>query len=209
MSDSSLSDSDLKGSKERVYQCANCGDRHKPPTGKKCTRSNGKNGMIMPKPTMDTAILVDSTLTGGGAHFGANWYFAEFTPKITADRSISDLEMLNAVVAIAQWADKLEGHYVHLRCDNAAAVSVLQTGRGRSPFLLACARVAWRLTARFKFHLVVSHIAGRDNDLADRLSRCHVNNPARLAMIEEAASHGATLVQLCESDFDILQDSEM
>ena len=65
----------------------------------------------------------------------------------------------------------LSNHVIRLQCDNSAAVSVLQTGRGHASFLLSCAREVWAYTAQYKFEIRVEHIAGANNTLADQLSR--------------------------------------
>ena len=136
--------------------------------------------MIPDSPTLQVPLVVDSCLTGGGGHFGRHLYFTHYPPFILRrTHSISDLEILNLVVAIRLWAPLLAGHIVKVLCDNSAAVSVVQTGRGRAPFLLACAREIWRATALFKFELRVAHLPGTDNHLADILSRYHNDESCR------------------------------
>ena len=73
-------------------------------------------------------------------------------------------------------------HMIRLQCNNSAAVSVLQTGRGRAFFLLSCAHEFWAYMAQYKFEIRVEHIAGANNTLADQLSRYHsdLSCPARV-----------------------------
>jgi hypothetical protein len=130
--------------------------------------------MIPYKPTLSAPITVDSCLTGCGGHFANNIYAAPFPTFVTEERhTICDLEMLNILLAVKLWAPSLGGHVVRIQCDNAAAVSILQTGRGRASFLLSCAREIWRYTAMYKFEIRVEHLPGTQNTLADALSRCH------------------------------------
>ena len=151
--------------------------------------------MIAPNPTLATCITVDSCLSGAGGHYGKQWFEYTFPPWIVRENHcISDLEMLNIVVAVKLWSHLLAGHVVHIRCDNEAAVSVLNTGRGRSPFLLACAREIWQCTAEFGYEVVCSHIRGVDNDLADLLSRCHLSQDGRRQVAALAAKESATLL---------------
>ncbi len=134
------------------------------------------NGIdIITRPTtFPFELVVDSCLTGGGGHLGNIWFAAAYPEEILNKQyNISELEMLNAVVALKAVAHVIRGHIINLRCDNAATVAVLETGRGRCPFLLACAREAWRVTANNAVEVHVSHIAGNNNDLADYLSRIH------------------------------------
>ena len=153
--------------------------------------------MIQPLPTVAHDIIIDSCLTGAGGHFGSQWYHVRYpTSILDQHRPISDLEMLNAVAAIKLWAPQLAGHVVHIRCDNAAAVSVLQSGRGRSPFLLACAREAWSITATHNITITVSHVAGHDNILADKLSRCHLSISGSEEIANMAQNAGANVTEL-------------
>ena len=115
--------------------------------------------MIPRDPTLDTPISVDSCLTGGGGHFGNRIYFTAYPEFILQQAlNISELEMLNTLIAIKLWAPMLPNHVVRLQCDNLAAVLVLQLGRGRASFLLSCVRVVGAYTAQYKFEFRVEHI---------------------------------------------------
>jgi len=145
--------------------------------------------MIPRSPTMDIPIAVDSCLSGGGGHFGSNIYHTAYPDFIlNLGLNISELEMLNALIAIKLWAPLLRDHIVRLQCDNSAAVSVLQTGRGRASFLLSCAREVWAYTADYKFEIQVEHIPGSNNTLADQLSRYHSDQSCRARVDEYIAS---------------------
>ena len=50
-------------------------------------------------------------------------------------------------------------------------VKVLNSGKTRDSFLALRARNVWLLTAIFNIHLVISHIPGKNNHIADLLSR--------------------------------------
>ena len=95
--------------------------------------------MIPRNPTLDTPISVDSCLTGGGGHFGNRIYYTAYPEFILQQAlNISELEKLNALIAIKLWAPMLSNHVVRLQCDNSAALSVLQLGPGVPP---SCCRV--------------------------------------------------------------------
>ena len=130
--------------------------------------------MIPRSPTLDTSIAVDRCLTGGGDHFGPHIYHTVY-PDFILQRglNISELEMMNAVIAIKLWAPMLCNHVIRLQCNNSAAVSVLQTVRGRASFLLSYACEVRAYTAQYKFEIRMEHIAGANNTLADQLSHYH------------------------------------
>ena len=52
---------------------------------------------------------------------------------------------------------------------------VCNTGRTRDAFLAACLRNLWLVAATANIDLRVKHIRGKDNILADALSRSHLH----------------------------------
>ena len=52
-------------------------------------------------------------------------------------------------------------------------VEVINTGKARDQMLAACARNIWLLSALYNIRLIVSHITGKNNTIADLLSRWH------------------------------------
>ena len=60
---------------------------------------------------------------------------------------------------------------VEIKCDNLAVVEVLNSGKTMDPFLALCARNVWLICAIFNIQLVFSHIPGKNNHIADLLSR--------------------------------------
>ena len=85
--------------------------------------------------------------------------------------NIAHLEMLNVVVALKIWGHHWANKCVKLFCDNRAVEHVLSSGRVRDQILATCLRNVWLLTATYNIALVVSHIQGAHNNVADLLSR--------------------------------------
>ena len=121
-------------------------------------------------------VEIDSCLTGCGGLSGGQFYHAQF-PQFVLDQeiAISQLEFLNAVICVKLWHHGWAHSRVRIHCDNAAAVSVLNTGRGRDPFLLKCAREIWLLAALNDFEVEMVHTPGTLMSSADALSRCHLH----------------------------------
>ena len=65
----------------------------------------------------------------------------------------------------------LAGKYILVHCDNQAVVSVLSTGKTRDALLAAIARNIFIETARLNISLKTIHILGKNNLVADLLSR--------------------------------------
>ena len=85
--------------------------------------------------------------------------------------SIVHLEMMNNLLAVRLFQVQWFGRKVLIRCDNEAVVSVLRSGRTRDPYLGACARNIWYVSALADMGLQYAHIRGLDNGVADLLSR--------------------------------------
>ena len=79
--------------------------------------------------------------------------------------------MVNILVAIKLFAGAWARKHILFRCDNQAVVQVLSTSRTRNPFLAACARNVWQLAAIGGIDLTYVHVLGRNNQVADLLSR--------------------------------------
>ena len=81
------------------------------------------------------------------------------------------------------WANKS----IQIMCDNMAVVEVLTYGRARDSIMATCAQNVWLLAAMFNVNIIVCHIKGMDNSIADRFSRWHltVDNSKKLNMLLE------------------------
>lgn len=133
-------------------------------------------------------IFIDSCLTGCGAINEDEFYHTVF-PDFVLDRShtIAHLEFLNLVIASKLWAPAWRGLRVIFRCDNAACCSVLNTGRGKDPFLLQCAREVWLLSARHDCIITAQHVPGDNNVLSDALSRWHLDQKYQQLFLENTS----------------------
>ena len=79
--------------------------------------------------------------------------------------------MVNILLAVRLFQAQWSGRRVLIRCDNEAVVSVLWSGRAIDPYLGACARNIWYVSALADMDLQYAHIRGLDNGVADLLSR--------------------------------------
>ena len=79
--------------------------------------------------------------------------------------------MLNVIVAMKIWATQWTNKRITLYCDNLAVVDVLGSGRTKDTFLATCARNIWLIMSTFNIQVDVIHIPGKNNCIADLLSR--------------------------------------
>ena len=116
-------------------------------------------------------LYVDACLTGIGAYSEGQVYHQEIPHCYRLSLTIVHYEMLNVMVALHLWGQLWKNSNVTVYCDNAAVVSVLNSGSSQDAFLAAAARTLWLIKAQFNTKLIVRHIKGVDNVYADVLSR--------------------------------------
>ena len=115
-------------------------------------------------------VYLDACLTGLGGCFN-NLVYTIPIPKGFMSYNIAQLEMVNVVVALKVWGQCRANKRLQIFCDNKAVVDVLGFDRAKDSILATCARNVWLLTAHYNIALVVSHVEGRENTVADLLSR--------------------------------------
>ena len=81
------------------------------------------------------------------------------------------MENFNVVVALKIWGHAWANKSIQIMCDNLAVLEVLSFSRARDTIMATCAKNVWLLAAMFNIEIVVSHIRGSDNTVADLLSR--------------------------------------
>ena len=138
-----------------------------------CQFLDAFNGVVaIPKKlVLPKTVFIDACLQGFGAYYDRNVYFEPVPTAFRLVYSIVHLEMLNALIAIRMWAVEWANKTVHMYCDNQAVVQVLNSGKSKDEFLAACARTIWLNLAINNIDLQVIHIGGKQNLLADTLSR--------------------------------------
>ena len=80
-------------------------------------------------------------------------------------------EMLNILVALRCWHNLVHDRVVLVWCDNLAVVNALIYKKIKDSTLLLIARNIWAVCAVYNITLNFEHIYGKDNVLADTLSR--------------------------------------
>ena len=84
------------------------------------------------------------------------------------------------------------GHYwrrkkVFFHCDNQSVCDIWRRGSSRSPEVMALVRMLYFCAAKFDINVMIVHIAGSNNTIADALSRFQATRYYQLAPL--AAPH--------------------
>ena len=107
---------------------------------------------------------------GCGAYMNDLWFQFEWPPEML-DCHISSKEMIPIVMAAMVWGSMWEGLSVRFHCDNSAVVALLNAGAARDNSLMHLMRCFSFVATKFNFFFSACHIRGRENVLADALSR--------------------------------------
>ena len=136
---------------------------------------NGKS--LIPQGPPYRTIQVDACLTGIGATDGTLAYAGRIAPDEDPVANITEIEAANLVIALHTFITENDrGRHVKIECDNQATVQALLYGRAHNKILCECARAVWMVQALFDLKLTFVHLPGKDNQVADALSRAHTSN---------------------------------
>ena len=132
----------------------------------------------------DHTLHVDASLTGLGGVWANRVYASPIIQLTQFDLKIVHLEMLNILVALRIWKFFWTHSTVRIFCENKAVVQVAESGKTKDPYLAACIRNIWLLTATYDIDLIVEHIQGTHNIIADCLSRLYSHKITNLILLE-------------------------
>ena len=80
--------------------------------------------------------------------------------------------MYNILLALRLWGPELQDKTVCVHCDNkSGGVTVARTSKTRDNFLDRYLQNLWLVCATLNIDLRIKHTRGKDNNLADELSR--------------------------------------
>ena len=79
--------------------------------------------------------------------------------------------MVNIIIAVKLWGHQWKNKKVSIKTNNMAVVQVCTNGYTRDMTLATYVRNLWLITAKYDIELVVTHIKGKENIMADTLSR--------------------------------------
>ncbi len=126
---------------------------------------------------LDSRCTDASGSLGCGAFWSPRWFQVQWDsesmsswPELGVD-SITFKEMLPIVWALAIWGGYWKDSAVTVYCDNMGAVAAINSGYSKVPRIMYLLRCLFFIRARCRVDLIVSHIPGALNTLADAISR--------------------------------------
>ena len=123
------------------------------------------------------SVMITSDATGGwgcGTFNSANQCFQVQWLKCWSSVHITVKELVPIVVACALWGNQWKGAMVLCHCDNAAVVSIVNSGSSKDVLLMHLMRSLFFITAVNGISLCGQYIPGKHKTAADALSRDHL-----------------------------------
>ena len=141
---------------------------------------------------------------GLGAIWDNKFYSAPLPLATREIERITVYEMLNVLLALRVWGSKLSNKIVRLWCDNRAVVDIMTRRKTKDKHLGEILREVLMLQATYNINLEVCHIAGKNNDIADALSRVHMNKCSECCTY--LVAKGCKRMNVSESDLIVDQN---
>jgi len=139
----------------------------------------------------DVLIQTDASGSWGcGAVFSHNWLQLQW-PREWIDEAIMAKELVPIVLAIAVWGHQLARREVLVKSDNLNVVTAVNKGSCREAVVMHLLRCMWFFVAHFDIRVVAEHLPGKDNTIADQISR---NDITQMRRIQAGLSRWPTLV---------------
>ena len=137
------------------------------------------------------ALYTDASGTlGWGAYWAGHWIQAHWLPD-QIGKYIAWKELFAIASAVNTWSHHWPRKKLLVHCDNQAVVDIWKKGTTDHPQIMALVRMLYFCATRHSIHVIITHIDGTTNCIADALSRFQVQHFYKLAL--EAAKTPDTI----------------
>ena len=143
---------------------------------------NGLSILCSPYATTVPDILIQTDASGYwgcGAVFSHRWLQLQW-PKEWRDEAIMvKKELVPIVLAIVVWGYQLARKDILVKSDNLNVVTAINKGSCREAMVMHLLRCMWFFVAQFDIRVVAEHLPGKDNIIANQLSRNNITQATR------------------------------
>ena len=129
---------------------------------------------LQPKSTPDATIQTDASGSWGCAAFYRGQWLQWEWPAEWANQSIMAKELVPIVFSCTVWGKCLARKVILFQCDNTGVVSAIRKGSANESMVMHLLRALWFFVAYFDITILIEHIPGIHNGVADQLSRNHM-----------------------------------
>ncbi|XP_078583889.1 uncharacterized protein LOC144866402 [Branchiostoma floridae x Branchiostoma japonicum] len=144
---------------------------------------NGTAVFLDRNPVPPTIFNTDACDSGGAAFYSGDWFYVSWRhddPDM-CDRHINEKELYTIILAARRWGSLWSGKRVIVFADSDSSVCAINKGTSPSPPFMRCIRELFWISAENNFSLQARHVKGKENTLADALSRLNDSVHAELA----------------------------
>ena len=117
---------------------------------------------------------------GWGAFWSNHWLQSEWSLEQAA-QDIVWKELYAIVSAVNTWGHLWSRRKILFHCDNSTVVSIWQKGSTHCKEIMTLVRLLYFCAARYNIHIMITHIAGINNNITDAISRFQMERFRTLA----------------------------
>nr|XP_002739190.1 PREDICTED: uncharacterized protein LOC100369835 [Saccoglossus kowalevskii] len=148
--------------------------------------------------TPNTNLYTDaSSVIACGAFYNKQWFTLPWSPdkcSINPPLSIEWKELFPILISCLIWGHLWHGQKIMFHCDNEGIVNIWKKGSSRCQRIMSLVRAIFFTAANGNFHVMIAHIRGTNNSIADSLSRLQMKQFRQL--VPDAATEPVTLPDL-------------
>ena len=142
---------------------------------------NGKS-LLQSPPVTSSALKLFTDASGAlgfGAVFNNAWFSSEWPPNLQG-KDINYKELFSLVAAVFTWGVELSNKQVIMHTDNLSITRIWMSGTTSREDLMQLVRALFFFGAKMNINIMVQHVLGHSNALADSLSRFDLQRFRRL-----------------------------
>ena len=137
--------------------------------------------------TISMNLYTDASGTlGWGAYWSSRWLQVRWSLN-NCNKDIVWKKLFAIAAAVNGWSHYWRQKKVLFHCDNQSVCDIWRRGSSHSPEVMALVRMLYFCAAKFDINVMIVHIAGSNNTIADALSRFQATRFHQLAPL--AAPH--------------------
>ena len=130
----------------------------------------------------DINLFTDATQLSFGGIYDSQWFQGDFPNELLNEQtSMAFYELYPIVMASVLWGHSWSRKRILFNCDNLATVEILRKGRSKIPSIMKLMRRLTYHAALNNFVVHAQHIPGKNNGLADSISRYQMTKFRTLA----------------------------
>lgn len=126
----------------------------------------------------DLDIYTDASGTHGcAAYYGGAWFHYDWQPsqQLSNHISIQWQELFAILAAAITWGHHWSQKKIQFHCDNLPIVQAWEGKGSKQPRIMSLLRKLFLQAAKNNFTITMEHLPGKQNDIADALSRKQYN----------------------------------